>query len=90
VSATESSLSKLTPRVRQTLACLIEGDSEKQAAARLGLSPATIHQYVMVLYRHFEVRSRAQLLALVFKRLGHHGSRRLLASSPGDDLSFFA
>jgi DNA-binding CsgD family transcriptional regulator len=90
VSATESSLSKLTPRVRQTLACLIEGDSEKQAAARLGVSPATIHQYVTTLYRHFGVRSRAQLLALVFKRLGQDGSRRLLASSPGDDLSFFA
>ena len=90
VSATESSLSKLTPRVRQTLACLIEGDSEKQAAARLGVSPATIHQYVTTLYRHFGVRSRAQLLALVFKRLGQDGSRRLLAPSPDDDLSFFA
>jgi len=90
VSATESSLSKLTPRVRQTLACLIDGDSEKQAAARLGLSPATIHQYVTALYRHFGVRSRAQLLALAFKRLGQDGSRRLLASAPGDDLSFFA
>jgi len=90
VSATESSLSKLPPRVRQTLACLIEGDSEKQAAARRGLSPATIHQYVTALYRHFGVRSRAQLLALVFKRLGHDGSRRLLTLSPGDDLFFFA
>jgi DNA-binding NarL/FixJ family response regulator len=44
----------------QTLACLLEGDSEKQVAARLGLSPATAHEYVTALYRHFGVQSRAQ------------------------------
>jgi len=90
VSACEARLDKLAPRIRQTLACLLEGDSEKQAAARLGLSQATIHQYVTALYRHFGVRSRAQLLALVFKRLGPDGSRGLLAASPGDDPSRLA
>lgn len=45
-------------------------DSERQVAARLGLSTATIHQYVTALYRHFKVRSRAQLLAHVIKRIG--------------------
>jgi hypothetical protein len=38
VSATEPSLARLSPRLRQTLTCLLEGDSEKQLAARLGLS----------------------------------------------------
>jgi DNA-binding CsgD family transcriptional regulator len=56
-------LGRLTPRVRQTLECLLEGDSEKQVAARLGLSRPTVHQYVTALYRHFGVSSRAELLA---------------------------
>ena len=37
----------------------------KQVAARLSLSHATTHQYVTALYRHFGVRSRAQLLVHV-------------------------
>jgi DNA-binding CsgD family transcriptional regulator len=73
VSATEPSPDKLSPRLRQTLACLLEGDSEKQVAGRLELSQATTHQYVTALYRHFGVQSRAQLLAHAFKR-----SRRVL------------
>jgi DNA-binding NarL/FixJ family response regulator len=68
VSATEPSPDRLSPRLRQTLGCLLEGDSEKQVAARLGLSHATTHQYVTALYRHFEVQSRAQLLAHIFRR----------------------
>lgn len=70
VSATEPSPDRLSPRLRQTLACLLEGDSEKQVAARLSLSRATTHQYVTALYRHFGVQSRAQLLAHAFKRSG--------------------
>jgi len=68
VSAAEPRLDTLSPRLRQTLACLIEGDSEKQAAARLGLSLATTHEYVTALYRRFKVRSRAQLMAHVIRR----------------------
>jgi hypothetical protein len=44
--------------LRQTLACLVEGDSERQVADRLDLSYATTHQYVPALYRHLGVRSR--------------------------------
>ncbi len=73
VSLSEPSPDNLSPRLRQTLACLVEGDSEKQLAARLSLSPATIHQYVTALYRHFGVRSRAQLLAHVIRHLGRGG-----------------
>jgi Bacterial regulatory proteins, luxR family len=53
VSDTEPHPAKLSPRLRQTLVCLLEGDSEKQVASRLGLSQATTHQYVTALYRHF-------------------------------------
>lgn len=68
VSAAEPTPEGLSPRLRQTLACLVEGDSEKQIAARLGVSYATVHQYVTTLYRRFGVNSRAQLLAHVLKR----------------------
>jgi DNA-binding CsgD family transcriptional regulator len=70
VSTTEPSPVKLSPRLQQTLACLLEGDSEKQIADRLDLSHATTHQYVTALYRHFGVGSRAQLMAYVLKRSG--------------------
>jgi DNA-binding CsgD family transcriptional regulator len=66
--ASSDPLAGLSPRVRQTLACLLEGDGEKQAAARMGLSVPTVHQYVTVLYRHFGVASRAELLARFIRR----------------------
>jgi DNA-binding NarL/FixJ family response regulator len=59
----------LSPRLQQTLICLLQGQSEKEVAASLQLSRATIHQYITLLYRHFGVRSRAQLLATVLQRL---------------------
>jgi DNA-binding NarL/FixJ family response regulator len=67
-SANDPSPDSLAPRLRQTLACLLEGDSEKQIAARLRLSHATVHQYVTTLYRRFGVQSRGQLLSYVMKR----------------------
>jgi len=74
VGSTEPNENGLSPRLRQTLACLKEGDSEKQVAARLGLSYATTHQYVTALYRRFGVTSRAQLLAHVIKRMSRDES----------------
>lgn len=68
VSATEPRPETLSPRLRQTLACLVEGDSEKQVAARLGLSQTTVHEYVTALYRRFGVHSRGELLAHVLRR----------------------
>jgi DNA-binding CsgD family transcriptional regulator len=68
VSDTEPRAEALSPRLRQTLVCLLEGDSEKQIASRLRLSQATTHEYVTALYRHFGVRSRAQLMAHAIKR----------------------
>jgi DNA-binding CsgD family transcriptional regulator len=56
-------ISSLSPRLREVLACLLEGDSETQAAKRLGLTPATAHQYIKALYRHLAVGSRAELMA---------------------------
>ena len=53
----------LSPRLRDVLACLLEGDAEKQIARRLGLSAHYLHQCVKAVYRHFEVSSRGELLA---------------------------
>jgi DNA-binding CsgD family transcriptional regulator len=58
----------LSERLRQTLECLLEGDSEKQAALRLGLSRHTVHEYVTDLYRRLGVNSRGELLALCLRR----------------------
>jgi DNA-binding CsgD family transcriptional regulator len=77
VSETEPRAETLSPRLRQTLACLLEGDSEKQVASRLGVSQATTHEYVTMLYRHFGVRSRAQLMAHALKRMGRADWKRL-------------
>jgi DNA-binding CsgD family transcriptional regulator len=70
VSETEPHPENMSPRLRQTLMCLLDGDSEKQVAARLHLSRTTVHQYVGALYRHFGVRSRAQLMSHAMKRMG--------------------
>ncbi len=53
----------LSPRERQTLEHLLEGNSEKQIAARLGISRHTVHVYVKALYKRFGVYSRGELLA---------------------------
>lgn len=62
------SLHGLSPRQRQTLDLLLQGDSEKQVAAKLGISAGTVHEYVMGLYRHFNVQSRGELLAVFIRR----------------------
>jgi DNA-binding NarL/FixJ family response regulator len=70
VLPTRPNLHGLTPRRRQLLACLLEGDSEKEAALRLGLRPTTVHEYAKQLYRHFGVSSRPELLAYYLRRYG--------------------
>jgi DNA-binding NarL/FixJ family response regulator len=75
VSAIEPRPEALPRRLRETLACLLEGDSEKAVAVRLALSHATVHQYVTDLYRRFGVHSRAQLLAHVIRRVGGESRR---------------
>ena len=53
------SLPRQLVRVLECLAC---GDSEKQAAARLGLSVHTVNRHVQRLYRRFGVHSRGELM----------------------------
>lgn len=64
----DPSPSALPPRARQVLRCLLEGDSDKQAAARLGLATLTINQHVKRIHRHFGVTTRAELLSRWVRR----------------------
>jgi DNA-binding CsgD family transcriptional regulator len=52
-----------SPRHRQTLHRLMEGDSEKQVAQYLGISPHTVHIYIKHLFHTFNVSSRGELMA---------------------------
>jgi DNA-binding CsgD family transcriptional regulator len=58
----------LSPRLRQTLDLLLDGHGEKTIAHRLGLRQATVHQYVVELYRRYAVSGRAELLAHFIRR----------------------
>lgn len=64
----EPAPSNLPPRAREVLRCLLEGDSDKLVAARLGLTRNTVNQYAKVIYTHFQVQSRAELLARWVRR----------------------
>jgi DNA-binding CsgD family transcriptional regulator len=59
----EPSASELSPRMRETLRHLLDGLSEKQIARRMGISRATVHEYVTGLFRRFGASGRAELMA---------------------------
>ncbi len=53
---------RLSLRQRQTLNLLIEGQSRKQIADGMGISLHTLGGYIKEVYRHFRVRSQAELM----------------------------
>ncbi|HEV8292498.1 MAG TPA: LuxR C-terminal-related transcriptional regulator [Tepidisphaeraceae bacterium] len=68
--ATEEHLCRdgLSKRLRETLELLLEGMSEKEVARELELSAKTVHEYVGMIYKHFQVSSRGELLAYFIRR----------------------
>ena len=68
--ATEEHLCRdgLSRRLRETLELLLDGKSEKEAARQLEISTKTVHEYVGMLYKHFNVSSRGELLAYFIRR----------------------
>jgi DNA-binding NarL/FixJ family response regulator len=56
-------LDRLAPRLQPVMRYLLQGDAEKEVAAKLKLSPHTVHRYTQAIYREFEVHSRGELLA---------------------------
>lgn len=62
LSDTDDGKPPLPPRLQQVLACLLQGDAEKEIAARLGLSQHTVNRHVQRLYRRYGVGSRRELM----------------------------
>ena len=62
-------LESLQPRLRKVMQHLLEGDGEKQVAAKLNLSRHTVHEYVKMLYHQLGVSSRSELLSQWVGRL---------------------
>ncbi|HEY3393533.1 MAG TPA: helix-turn-helix transcriptional regulator [Lacipirellulaceae bacterium] len=83
--ATEEHLCRdgLSKRLGETLSLLLDGRSEKEVASALGLSARTVHDYVTMLYEHFEVSSRAELLAYFIRRAPvSRGSKKVDQGTP--------
>jgi len=59
----------LSPRERDVLCLLLTGASEREIAQALRLTPATAHQYVVVVLRKFGAHSRTELMAQWLRRL---------------------
>lgn len=76
----DPSPSALPPRARAVLRCLLEGDSDKQIAARLGVSRNVVNQAAKLVFRHFNAGSRAELLARWVRR--GYGNRFPWADPP--------
>jgi len=55
----------LAPRTREALVHLLAGESKKGVAALMGISEHTVGDYLKQIYKHFGVRGRAQLFAVM-------------------------
>jgi len=58
----------LTPTERRVLQLLLTDASEKHIAGQVSMTPATVHQHVVRIYRKFGVSSRAGLMSLWLNR----------------------
>ena len=61
-AAIEPQIRDLTPRQRDVLDLLLDGDAEKEIARTLGIQRSTAHEHILAVYRFFSVRSRAELM----------------------------
>ena len=59
----------MTRRQSEAIAALAAGATEKEAAENLGVSAPTLHTHIRRAYDKLDLRSRAELLAL----LARHG-----------------
>jgi DNA-binding CsgD family transcriptional regulator len=62
-TSAHGALCSLSPRERQVMLLLLEGDSRKEVARKLSLSQHTVADYLKVIYRKLGVCSRGELLA---------------------------
>ncbi|MCA9291990.1 MAG: PAS domain-containing protein [Phycisphaerales bacterium] len=73
----------LTPRQREVLDHLLAGLAEKEIAARMCLSPHTVHNHVRALYRALNVSSRFELFARRAAATRSDAPRRSGPTDPG-------
>jgi DNA-binding CsgD family transcriptional regulator len=64
-----SEYDQLAPRLRPVLRYLLQGDAEKEVAAKLKLSRHTVHRYTQSIYRELGLHSRGELLAKHARRI---------------------
>lgn len=62
-------LKELTPREREVLACLAEGENNRSISQRLGIGEGTVRSHVHVLLQKLQVRNRTQA-ALIWLAAG--------------------
>ncbi len=67
--ASASPFASLTPRESQVARAIARGDTNREAAAALFLSPRTIESYLASIYRKLGVHSRTQLVQLLVDEL---------------------
>lgn len=60
---TQPELTQLARRLQPVLRYLLQGDAEKEIAAKLRLSRHTVHRYTQTIYKDLNLHSRAELLA---------------------------
>jgi len=65
LTAFEEAAAVLSPAQRRVLRGLLRGDSEKQVAHELGVSPHTVHNHIRAIYRALKVHARSELLTLL-------------------------
>ena len=58
----------LSDRLSEVLRHLCEGRPEKEIADAMGITRATTGEHIQRLYRHFDVRSRPELMAYLLER----------------------
>lgn len=75
-SVDEARLARLSPRLRRVAAELALGLSDKEIAARTGLSLRTVRTYVAAIHRELKVHSRGELVALLHRAGRDRGGPR--------------
>lgn len=62
----QSAIQLLSPREREILTLICNGESRKEAAHALGISPNTVAEYAKSAYRKLNVRNRAEAARAIF------------------------
>lgn len=60
------------PRQEQTVRCLLDGLTDKQIAAKLGIAESTVRSYLQRLYAKHNVQDRTALVVYVFRQFRMH------------------